>query len=29
MRWMRLVLKVTVTQMSRSEVEKLVNAFFC
>ena len=29
MRWMRLVLKVTVTQMSRSEVEKLVDAFFC
>ena len=29
MRWRRLVLKVTVTQMSRSEVEKLVDAFFC
>lgn len=29
MRWMTLVLKVIVTQMSRSEMEKLVNAFIC
>lgn len=29
MRWMTLVLKVIVTQMSRSEMKKLVNAFFC
>lgn len=29
MRWMTLVLKVILTQMSRSEMEKLVNAFIC
>lgn len=29
MRWVTLVLKVIVTQMSRSEMGKLVNAFIC